>query len=50
MDPNGDVVAQLPLFEEAVTDVEIDMKYLRMIREKRPLLKNERFEVYGKYI
>ena len=50
VDPNGDVVAQLPLFEEAVTDVEIDMKYLRMIREKRPLLKNERFEVYGKYI
>ena len=50
MDPNRDVVAQLPLFEEAVTDVEIDMKYLRMIREKRPLLKNERFEVYGKYI
>ena len=50
VDPNGDIVAQLPLFEEAVADVEIDAGYLRMIREKRPLLKNERFEVYRKYM
>ena len=50
VDPNGDIVAQLPLFEEAVMDVEIDMNYLNEIREKRPLLKNERFEVYKKYI
>ena len=50
VDPNGDVVAQLPLFEESVMDVEIDIGCLRKIREKRPLLKNERFEVYRKYM
>ena len=50
VDPNGDVVAQLPLFEESVMDVEIDIGCLRKIRDKRPLLENERFEVYSKYI
>ena len=50
VDPNGDIVAQLPLFEEAAMDVEVDINYLRKIREMRPLLKNERFEVYRKYI
>ena len=50
VDPNGDVVAQLPLFEEAVMDVDIDLDYLNRIRGKRPLLKNERFEVYRKYM
>jgi predicted amidohydrolase len=50
VDPNGDIVAQLPLFEEAVMDVEVDINYLRKIREMRPLLKNERFEVYRKYM
>lgn len=50
VDPNGDIVAELPLFEEAVADIEIDMSYLKEIRNKRPLLKNERFEVYKKYM
>jgi predicted amidohydrolase len=50
VDPNGDIVGQLPLFEEAVMDVEIDMEYLREIRRKRPLLRNERFVVYKKYV
>lgn len=50
VDPNGDIVAQLPLFEEAVVDVEIDRAYLRRIREMRPLLRNERLDVYKKYI
>ncbi len=50
VDPNGDVVAQLPLFEEAAMDVEVDINYLRKIREMRPLLRNERLDVYKKYI
>ena len=50
VDPNGDIVAQLPLFEEAVVDVEIDINYLPKIREMRPLLHNERLDVYKKYI
>ena len=50
VDPNGDIVAQLPLFEEVVMDVEIDRAYLRRIREMRPLLRNERLDVYKKYI
>lgn len=48
VDPNGEIVGRLPLFEEAVMDVEIDMEYLREIRRKRPLLRNERFDVYKK--
>jgi hypothetical protein len=31
-------------------DVKIDLNYLREIRKMRPLLRNERFEVYKKYI
>lgn len=50
VDPNGDIVAELPLFEESVADVKIDIAYLREIRRKRPLLRNERFEVYQKYM
>jgi predicted amidohydrolase len=50
VDPNGDLILELPLFEESVMSVDLDLDYLRNIREKRPLLKNERFEVYKKYI
>lgn len=46
VDPNGDIIIELPLYKEAVVDVEIDMDHLRDIRKKRPLLRNERFEVY----
>lgn len=50
VDPNGDILVELPLYKEAVTDVDIDLDNLREIREKRPLLRNERFEVYKKHI
>lgn len=48
--PDGEIIAELPLFEEAITHVDIDLGLLRKIREMRPLLKNERFEVYKKYM
>jgi len=50
VDPNGDIMVKLPLYEETVVDVKIDLNYLREIRKMRPLLRNERFEVYKKYI
>jgi predicted amidohydrolase len=50
VDPNGEVILELPLFEECVMSADIDLSYLRSIREKRPLLKNERFDVFRKYI
>lgn len=48
--PDGEIICQAPLFEEAELDVEIDLDYIREIRKKRPLLANERFEVYRKYM
>ncbi|MDL2298309.1 carbon-nitrogen hydrolase family protein [Synergistaceae bacterium OttesenSCG-928-D05] len=48
--PDGEIIAQLPLFEEAVEHVELDMDYLEQIRNRRPLLANERFEVYRKLV
>ena len=50
VDPNGDIVLELPLFDEAVMNFDIDLSYIKKIREIRPLLANERFEVYKKYI
>lgn len=50
VDPNGEVILELPLFEECVMSADIDLSYLRSIREKRPLLRNERFDVFRKYI
>lgn len=46
--PDGEIVLQMPLFEESVAHIELDMDYLEKIREMRPLLANERFEVYRK--
>ena len=50
VDPNGDIVLQLPLFDEAVINFEIDLSYVKEIRKIRPLLDNERLEVYKKYM
>lgn len=50
VDPNGDIILEMPLFNESVADITLDMDYLEDIRKKRPLLKNERFAVYKNYI
>ena len=48
--PDGELLLQLPFFEEAVADVVLDGKLLREIREMRPLVANERLDIYRKYI
>ena len=50
VDLNWDIMVEFPLHEKAVADVETDLNCLREIREKRPLLQNELFEVYKKHI
>lgn len=41
-DPNGDLVAQGPYFEEALTFAELDLNQLRRTRARLPLLRDER--------
>jgi len=41
-DPNGELVAQGPYFEEALTLVELDLNQLRRTRARLPLLRDER--------
>src|SRR5574339_428410 len=41
-DPNGELLAQGPYFEEAVTSVELDLNQLRRSRARLPLLRDER--------
>ena len=36
VDPNGDIVLELPLFDEAVINFEIDLSYIKEIRKIRP--------------
>lgn len=48
--PTGDVLLSLPLFDEAVADVELDAEILDQVRSMRPLIANERFDVYRKYL
>ena len=48
--PNGSVLCQLPLFDEAVANIELDGDALARERAKRPLVANERLEIYRKYI
>lgn len=48
--PDGEVIMQLPIFEESVAHVELDMLYLEKIRSIRPLLVNERFDVYKRLL
>lgn len=50
VDPNGEIILEMPLFEESIMDVTLDMDHLNEIRAKRPLLKNERFSVYSNYL
>lgn len=48
--PDGELLLQLPFFEEAVADVVLDGKLLREVREMRPMIANERLDIYRKYI
>jgi len=41
-DPNGELLAQGPYFEEALTLVELDLNQLRRTRARLPLLRDER--------
>ena len=41
-DPNGELLAQGPYFEEALTLEEIDLNQLRRTRARLPLLRDER--------
>jgi predicted amidohydrolase len=41
-DPNGELVAQGPYFEEALTVTELDLNQLRRTRARLPLLRDER--------
>ncbi len=46
--PEGEIMRQLPLFEEAVAQVRLEGGFLEEVRKKRPLLRNERPPLYGK--
>jgi predicted amidohydrolase len=41
-DPNGELIAQGPYFEEAITMAELDLNQLRRTRARLPLLRDER--------
>jgi len=41
-DPNGELIAQGPYFEEALSFVELDLNQLRRTRARLPLLRDER--------
>jgi len=41
-DPNGEIVAQGPYFEEALTITQLDLNQLRRTRARLPLLRDER--------
>jgi predicted amidohydrolase len=41
-DPNGELVAQGPYFEEALTVAHLDLNQLRRTRARLPLLRDER--------
>ncbi len=44
-DPNGELVAQAPYFEETCTNAEIDLNQLHRTRARLPLLRDERPEL-----
>lgn len=46
--PEGEIISQLPLFEEALFQVRLNARALEETRKKRPLLRNERVSLYGK--
>jgi predicted amidohydrolase len=41
-DPNGELLAQGPYFEEALTIAELDLNQIRRTRTRLPLLRDER--------
>jgi predicted amidohydrolase len=41
-DPNGELIAQGPYFEEALTFAQLDLNQLRRTRTRLPLLRDER--------
>jgi NAD+ synthase (glutamine-hydrolysing) len=41
-DPNGELVAHGPYFEETLTTVQLDLNQLRRTRARLPLLRDER--------
>jgi len=41
-DPNGEILAQGPYFEEAITFAELDLNQIRRTRSRLPLLRDER--------
>lgn len=47
LSPEGEVLLELPLLEEAEGDVEIDRDALEALRRRRPLLANERHDLYA---
>jgi len=46
--PEGAVAYRMPLFEEGLSQVKIDLELLNEVRKKRPLLSNERASLYAK--
>ena len=47
-DPNGELIAQGPYFEEALTFAQLDLNQLRRTRSRLPLLRDERPEMVEK--
>jgi predicted amidohydrolase len=47
-DPNGELIAQGPYFEEAITYSELDLNQLRRTRARLPLLRDERTNLVQK--
>lgn len=48
IDPNGELVAKGPYFEEALTHAELDLNQLRRTRARLPLLRDERTSLVQK--
>ena len=46
--PEGEIISQLPLFEEALVQVQLNGRTIEETRGKRPLLRNERVSLYGR--
>jgi len=46
--PEGEIICEMPLFEETMAHVRLDGYMLEETREKRPLLRNERASLYGR--
>lgn len=46
--PDGEIISQLPLFEEATFQIRLNARDLEETRKKRPLLRNERASLYGR--